>query len=253
MEPMKQRHKKLKISAAAVVITLLLITGSTVSAQKFTPSSPSAGNALIYIYRQGGMLGVVGHPVFFVNDYLLAQIHAGNYTSMQVPPGSAMITATFAFQGQLALPSPVGSWASLPGCAGLNWRRLAAAPPADIAQCRDGLIGLYNACSPKTTYSGCALPGCVLIRTTHVPACFSDLNGSGDAPFLLGMALQLRDALADGLPSRPAGNLHLQIKIEAESGKTYYVKSSVSGSGGKMELVDAATGEKQIRGLKLAK
>jgi hypothetical protein len=204
------------------------------------------------------MLGVVGHPVIFINDYLLAQMHAANYTSVQIPQGPVVITATFAYDGQLSIPSPAvpataGSWAALPGCVGLDWRRLAAASPSDITLCQKGLAGLYSECAPTVSYSGCALPGCVLIKTTRVPACYSSLNGSADAPFLLSIAAQERDALANGLPHPHSGNLHLQLRIEAEAGKTYYVKWSVSTSGGKMELVDTANGEKEIRGLKLAK
>jgi hypothetical protein len=242
------------MSGRLAFTTLALLTGGASHAQKFTAApKPSAGKALIYIYRQGGMLGALGQPVIFINDYLLAQFRTSNYTSVEVPQGSAAITATFAFQGHLGLPEPIGAWAQLPGCVGLDWRRLAAAPPADISLCQGGLAELFARCSPKVTYSGCALPGCVLIKTTHVPACFSSLNGSADAPFLLGMAPQLQNALASGLPQKPSGNLHLQLRIEAEAGNTYYVKWSVSTSGGKMNLVDAAIGEKEIRGLHLAK
>ncbi len=199
------------------------------------------------------MLGAFGHPVLFVNDYLLAQLQTSNYTYMEVPKGSVVVTATFAFQGHLAFPTPTGDWAKLPGCAGLDWRRLAAASPTDVSGCRDGLAELFSRCSPKVTFSGCALPGCVLIKTTHVPACFSSLAGSADAPFLLSMAPQLRNALTNGLPHKSTGNLHLQLAIEAEAGKTYYIKWSVSTSGGKMSLVDVTAGEKGIRGCHLAR
>jgi hypothetical protein len=242
------------MSAGAVFAALVLLTASTTSAQKFTASPPpSPGNALLYIYRQGGMVGALGHPVLFVNDYLLAQLYTSNYAAMQVPQGSAAITATFAFQGKLVLPSPIGSWATLPGCVGLDWRRLAAAPPADITLCRDGLSALYTKCSPIVTFSGCALPGCVLTKTVHVPACFSDLSGSNDAPFLLDIAQQLPGALANGLPRPPTVNLRTQLRIEVESGKTYYVRWSVTTSGGKMILVDGPAAEKEIRKLNLAK
>ena len=47
--------------------------------------------------------------------------------------------------------------------------------------------------------------------------------------------------------------IHVFLRIEAEAGKTYYVKWSVSSSGGKLVLENEAIGEKDIRGLHIAK
>ena len=47
--------------------------------------------------------------------------------------------------------------------------------------------------------------------------------------------------------------LHESVRIEAEAGKTYYVRWSVSSSGGNLKLEDEATGAKQLKGLHLAK
>ena len=44
-----------------------------------------------------------------------------------------------------------------------------------------------------------------------------------------------------------------KLRIEVEAGKTYYVKWHVSGSGGKMNLVDDKTGEKEVHKLHPAK
>jgi hypothetical protein len=43
--------------------------------------------------------------------------------------------------------------------------------------------------------------------------------------------------------------VRVRVEIDAEAGKTYYLKWSVSSSGGKMQLVDAAKGAKEIKGL----
>jgi hypothetical protein len=47
--------------------------------------------------------------------------------------------------------------------------------------------------------------------------------------------------------------VHVFLRIEAEAGKTYYVKWSVSSSGGKLTLENEATGEKEARKLHVAK
>ncbi len=43
--------------------------------------------------------------------------------------------------------------------------------------------------------------------------------------------------------------VRVRVEIDAEAGKTYYVKWSVSSSGGKMQLVEAAKGAREIKGL----
>ncbi len=96
----------------------------TVSASAAAPTA----QASIYVYRQGHMLGAIGHPIIFVNDYLLAEMHNSNYASLEVPQGTVIVSATFANQGDLLMPSPTGYWASLPGCTGLDARRFFAAP-----------------------------------------------------------------------------------------------------------------------------
>jgi hypothetical protein len=82
--------------------------------------------------------------------------------------------------------------------------------------------------------------------TIYIPNCNSNLNGLGDAPFLLSLAV---------LSSREV--LPLRFEIDVESGKTYFLKwtpkSSWTNSAGKMELVDAVKGAKEIKGLNLAK
>ncbi len=44
-----------------------------------------------------------------------------------------------------------------------------------------------------------------------------------------------------------------KLRFDAEAGKIYYVKWYVTGSGGKMKIVDEETGTKEIKGLNLAK
>lgn len=242
-----QKFNLARVLAGALLTIAVLLSPGGAAGQEPTASPPStAQKAQLYVYREGGMVGVAGHPVIFVNDLLLAQMHKSNYASEQLPPGPIIITTTFAFMGDLVMPVPIGSWSTMPGCAGMDWRRAASAPADQISLCADGLRKLFSECAPKVTYSGCALPGCVLVKTTHIPACRPSLDGSNDAPFLLHLGPQLESALANGLPERPSGNLHSQLRVEMEAGKTYFVKWSASTGGGKMTLVDSATGEKEI-------
>lgn len=253
MEPVNRRLKIVKISAVGLFATLLLLTGSASGRKKsIALPQPSPGNALVIIYREGGMYGEGVSPIIFFNDYLVGAMDLATYAPVEVSQGSGVITATHAeWKLQLIVPSASGSWAWLPGCRGLDWWRLAAAPPADVTLCQEGLARLVGECAPSATWKSV---GTYRVRETNVPACNSNLNGSGSAPYLLALAPELRNALGSGIiPPNPGGSLHLhtQLRIEAEAGKTYYVKWSVTVSGGKMKLMEAATGEKEIRKLKV--
>jgi len=120
------------------------------------PPTPT-GKALIYVYRQGRMVGAAGYDHIFVNSQYLAALHNSNYAQREVPAGTAIFTT--------------------------------------------------------------------LSRMNQVFV--------GEAEL---MKLQK--------------NAKERFRMEVEAGKTYYVKWSI---GGKMKLVDAATGAKEMSGLHLAK
>ena len=123
-----------------------------------TASPPPAGKALIYVYRQGRMLGAAGYDRIFVNNHYLAALRNSNYAQREVPPGTVVFTT--------------------------------------------------------------------LSRINRI--------------FIVDE--ELMEALRKKAKER--------FRMEVEAGKTYYVKWSI---GGKMKLVDAATGAKEMSGLHLAK
>ncbi|HYM05298.1 MAG TPA: hypothetical protein VEU11_01945 [Terriglobales bacterium] len=236
---------RLSCACGLLCLAVLTVTGS----QKFKPSPPpSAGKALIYIYRPGRMLGAAIHFTVFINDYFLAEIHNSNYAAYEVPEGQVVVTTTVPITGKYLtafnglpsnnIPSTTGFWAALPGCADLDWGRLALAPPEKIELCDTNLTALYQECGATVTTTGCA--GCVMItRTMHVPKCNHRLDGSGNALYLLSLA-----TMAHKLP------------FTAEAGHSYYFRWSLKFSSKqptRLELVDESTGAKEIRGLKLAK
>jgi hypothetical protein len=122
-----------------------------------TASPAPAGKALIYVYRQGRVVGAAGYDHIFVNNEYLAALHNSNYAQREVPPGTVVFTT--------------------------------------------------------------------LSRLNKVFIAQAEL-----------MELQKK--------------AEERFRMEVEAGRTYYVKWSI---GGKMKLVDAATGAKEIRGLHLAK
>ncbi len=197
---------------------------------------PSADKGLIYFYRKGRMLGAITHFSAYIGDTFLAEIHNNEYASMQVPARQLTITAAQPITGKHHLPTP-GEWASLPGCGGLKWRRLALEPITDVQQCSASLQALETECGVSSTSTGGAG-----IRTTtiNVPGCNAKLAGASHAGELLTMA-----------------SFTARLPLQVEAGKTYYVRWSLSLTyhplAYKMELMDPAKGSKEIKGTKLAK
>lgn len=180
--------------------------------------------------------------IIFVNNYLLAVFHHANYATIEVPQGKVVITGT-RLLGNVQVPSTTAYWATLPGCneLGQDWRRFLLASPANITLCYSGLTDLNTRCQIYTSSWESAR---YIHRTISIPNCNSNLNGLGDAPFLLSLAV---------LSSREV--LPLRFETDVEAGKTYFLKWSWSKSnpGGKMELMDVVKGAKEIKGLNLAK
>jgi hypothetical protein len=62
------------------------------AAAQQVPSSPSAGKALIYVYRPGNGTGAANHPLVFVNDLFWASLHNSEYVSHEVPAGTVVFS-----------------------------------------------------------------------------------------------------------------------------------------------------------------
>jgi hypothetical protein len=214
--------------AAAQILTIS--QDSTSTAGQATASPMPAGKGLVYVYRQGSIVGAAGRPLIFVNDDYRAKLHNSNYMLLEVPQGALDVTATVSLLEYGRFPPLIGEWASGPGCASVDWPRLVAVPYATVALCKDELTSLLARCGVKVL-------GGVPITWRIVPQCNYKLNGADAAFNYIGLAM------------RPKELVHEQLRIEVEAGKTYYVKWSGSTSGGKMQIEDATSGAKEIRKL----
>jgi hypothetical protein len=56
------------------------------------PTAPSAGKALVYIYRVGRFTGSASHDHLYVNGVYLAYLKNGEYAGMEVSPGKVVVT-----------------------------------------------------------------------------------------------------------------------------------------------------------------
>jgi len=56
------------------------------------PTAPSAGKALVYIYRVGRITGVASHDHLYVNGVYLAYLKNNEYAGMEVDPGTVVVT-----------------------------------------------------------------------------------------------------------------------------------------------------------------
>jgi hypothetical protein len=63
---------------------------STITGQPTLPSQP--GNALVYIYRSGSVVGAANHPRLFVNEVFVGDLHVSNYISREVPSGTVLFS-----------------------------------------------------------------------------------------------------------------------------------------------------------------
>ncbi len=54
--------------------------------------APSAGKALICVYRQSRAVGSAAHDNLFINGIFLAKLLNGEFASMEVPPGTVVIS-----------------------------------------------------------------------------------------------------------------------------------------------------------------
>jgi hypothetical protein len=48
--------------------------------------------ALIYIYRENGLVGAAAYEAVFINDTFLVSLHKGRYVSKEVPPGKTVFS-----------------------------------------------------------------------------------------------------------------------------------------------------------------
>jgi hypothetical protein len=91
---MNPRLTVTKICVALLAIATILLPSGAVGSEKFTPAPPPApGKALVYVYRQGKMVGAAGYDLIFVNNEYMAGVHNGNYAYREVPPGTLVFSS----------------------------------------------------------------------------------------------------------------------------------------------------------------
>jgi hypothetical protein len=214
--------------------------------------SPNPGKALVYIYRphmHGIML--VRRVEFFVNGRFLTELPKDSYVLTEVPPGKVVVNVTW-IDYDTALPSPP---ASVPECAGLNWRqvRLAQSQPGDITRCKNALEEASLAIQRALRSDDPTQEVISLCSLGYQYTQKGKMYSRAATESCLG---GIRRLLARLTP-----HALTQMEIEAEDGKTYYVKwfipytpfrqMSFRQAQHKIDFVDEASGAKETRGLRL--
>jgi hypothetical protein len=93
---------RLSIAPLLACCALMLSVGAQVAAAQGTtdakpqppPTKPTAGNALICIYRLTRIVGSATHDSLFVNGVFLATLHSGEYACTEVAPGTVVVSGT---------------------------------------------------------------------------------------------------------------------------------------------------------------
>jgi hypothetical protein len=97
-------HRAFRLSAAIrfACCALMLSSCPQVTAGQATtdsrpqpaPTTPSPGKALICIYRVSRVVGAAAHDSLFVNGVFLATLISGEYATMEVAPGTVVVSGT---------------------------------------------------------------------------------------------------------------------------------------------------------------
>jgi hypothetical protein len=273
---------------------------ATGAAGQLPPPTAGAGRAVVYIYREGSMVGALGHPYVFVDDTFLATMKNSNFAMSEVPPGTVVVAATTAttesehdYSYLRQSSPPVLLWPKCEvnakknscqwnasgqspdkedhGCGKIDWRHVEDAHKEDLGLCSSELLNtaasidhwLDPNAKARQIALGMLIPGpignVILANGINMKTGNSSwLQMCGPNPFPSPasspqVAQELRSCEGRVEAALRLVQLHVFLRIDVEAGKTYYVKWSVSSSGGKLALENEATGEKDIRGLHLAK
>jgi HEAT repeat protein len=195
-----------------------------------TSGGPPETQALVYVYRRQHLPPPALYISIFVNHVDLGNLNNNSYVQLSVPTGKAAVIATHADDRD----SLRRATSTFPECADL----LSDACVVAVREAYDATTAIskpelvFRICQIRTYGKG--FDGKILYNAEDLQTCNI---------FWGRAAATLRNTLA----RKP-------LEIEVEAGKTYYVKWSVhSFTGVKMEVVDAKTGAKELKGLPLAK
>lgn len=239
-----ESRTRMAIYLVFVVIISVLLTGYTTPAAKSKVQQPSVGKARVYVYRLGRRDGTPLRFKVFVDGNFLAELDNSNYTTFQVSPGGVAIAASGFGLGHRIEIDP-GPWTLLPACAGVTWspaylsRVLNQTQLAEFANCQSALRSFSEELRPalRAGHTDGKVVQLCNLRTSVGPL----------GPEYDGLALKFcyEKVLIAFDP------LRVQINVIAD--QSYYVRWAIAPRGNTFTLVDAATGAKEIRGLKPAK
>jgi len=254
------------------------LTPNSNAVEPATPSAPT-GEATVYVYRIGSMVGALNFPIVFINGYHTGVLQNSHYVQAKVPQGMTVITAA---QGEfraggvwladsrglgngVLIPGPNRNLPTLPGCEGVDFIRLRAdlirlwtlgeqvpMQRGDTTRCQETLR--YDAAriladlgkdGPTTEVIDlCKLQKVVVVAAKGLSwTGYSREETASCADELSGALTLLRTT------SAPVGPEPTHIAIPVEAGKAYYARWSVTFHGGKLDFVDEETGAKHIRKL----
>jgi Protein of unknown function (DUF2846) len=94
-----------------ITILVLLVLMHGCAGPQFQPATPEGDNALLYIYEPATLLSDGEHNLVAVNEKIVAEVEAGSYFVMTIPPGRISITRKLTSSFGLFSPSAhIGLW-----------------------------------------------------------------------------------------------------------------------------------------------
>lgn len=251
---------------------------ATLAAGQSAALTPQTGEATIYVYRIGSMLGALARPTIFVNGDEVATLQNSRYALAKVPPGTANIAAAQIIvlpdkiqvtdiKGDLVfIPGPNATFSTtashvLSGCEGTNFVSLRSelvrlwvlgkqgpVQREDTTRCQASLREVLAAMAANFPHR--------LVPVKAMQTCYLHPFGTGEAynaEEVNACYSQFSAALKLlAIDTAPAGRGPTRIAIPVEAGKAYYIRWSVSSRGGAIKPVDEKTGAKAVRKLHLS-
>jgi hypothetical protein len=224
-------------------------------------------------------VGAIGKPLIFVNDSFSVELHNSNYRQIDMPQGGADITATV----PLAIGTPTFTkYVIDPAdarCGELNWRHLTTEPQQHLDSCNAVLTQVRPALKeiksdedalreiqhPDPRLSVCGnhdnIRDSIQWGPVHAAQASYEPVMANEGKVLDMLRLWLFNCeVTETISSDyvlqatrfPQYFHHDVLHLSLEAGKSYYIRWSVTSSGGALRLVDEATGQKDIRKLEPA-
>ena len=216
-------------------------------------ASPAPGKALIYIYRPKHFVAGLATPNIFVNRDYFSFLQNGTYAPREVTAGEVALSGEMPGVGPM-YPPPAGL-VSTADCK-VDWLRLGQARSEDVNRCVEELKRTKTALNQFLGASELIEPDPRVQRCSHRPNFGTNKLGQPVDYWqrweVTGCLAAVEGAIAwltDAVPMD-------RLRFNAEAGKTYYVRWTFAfrrhPRPGLFELVDAATGVKESKDLKLA-